>query len=45
MEDSFQTQLGIVRPGGVVTVESTAEEYVLYKQEIFQHFTSASISI
>lgn len=45
MEDSFQTQLGIVRPGGVVTVEATAEEYVLYKQEVFQNFASASINI
>lgn len=45
MDDSFQTQLDVVRPGGVVTTESTAEEYVLAKQAVFETFTSASINI
>ncbi len=45
MDESFQSQLNIVRPGGAISVESTGEEYLLYKQEVFQHFTSASINI
>lgn len=45
MDDSFSSQIGILRPGGLVTLETTDEEYNLYKQEVFNYFSSASISI
>lgn len=45
MDDSFTTQVGVLRPGGVMTTEATGEEYLLYKQEVFQHFASASINL
>lgn len=45
MDDSFQTQLGVIRPGAIVTSESTAEEYILAKQYVFESFASASINV
>ena len=43
MDDSMKSQLGIVRPGGWVTVETDENQFLEYKQQIREYFTSGSI--
>lgn len=44
MHDSFTAQLGVLRPGGAMTIEVTGEEYILNRREVFEYFASASIN-
>lgn len=43
MMDSLNTQLGVVKPGGWMTVETDETEYNAYKNEVKEHFISGSI--
>jgi hypothetical protein len=45
MNDSFSGQLGVLRPGGVVTTEVTGEEYLLARDEVVEHLTSAGVNL
>ena len=45
MADSLSSQVGILRPGGVMTSETTEEDYLLNRDDILEHFASASINI
>jgi hypothetical protein len=43
MNGSLTSQLGIVKPGGWVTVETDEAEFNEYKNEVKTHFVSGSI--
>jgi hypothetical protein len=43
MLDSMNSQLGIVRPGGWVTVETDENQFNQYKQEVREYFISGSV--
>ncbi len=43
MLDSLTAQLGVIKPGGWVTVETDEAQYEEYKNEIRDSFISGSI--
>lgn len=43
MIDSMSSQLGIVKPGGWVTVETDEAQFNQYKEEVRDYFISGSI--
>ena len=45
MMDSFTSQVGILRPGGAMTTETTEEEFLLNRDEVLEHFASAGVNI
>lgn len=43
MNDSLTSQLGIIRPGGNVTVEVDENQFITSKSEVKEYFVSGSI--